>query len=296
MTISVITPFYIGNKYIKRLTNIIDLNSKQLHMIFPDVSVEYIIVNDSPECEVRLEMDIQRDCIIKIINHKINYGIQKARITGLENSIGDFVTFLDQDDKLEDSYLLSQYMAIGEANMVIANGIQEYCDHNKIFYRNKLHFLCAQNLNCYLNIRNQIMSPGQCLIRRDSIPDEWLSHIIQVNGADDLFLWILMLSKNNKVAINQKILYTHVLTNSNLSDDLNKMDKSIEEVVTYLNSIEYVEKKTVIKLLRCKNYKKKFRSSKIFMKFIISIKNFDLAFGYFVFYLKALNVKYSVER
>ena len=56
------------------------------------------------------------------------------------------------------------------------------------------------NLTFYLKSHNIIKSPGQCLIKRQCIPVEWQRYIMKTNGADDLFLWILLLEKSYKFA------------------------------------------------------------------------------------------------
>lgn len=55
-TVSVITAFYYGNKYIDQLLESIQLNYMQC--IKDDIQVSSIIVNDSPDCKVNLREKI----------------------------------------------------------------------------------------------------------------------------------------------------------------------------------------------------------------------------------------------
>ena len=48
--ISIITPFYKGNKYIPILLDMLTINMK--NMDDSSVQVEYIFINDSPEVEI----------------------------------------------------------------------------------------------------------------------------------------------------------------------------------------------------------------------------------------------------
>ncbi len=60
--------------------------------------------------------------------------------------------------------------------------------------------VCKKNaltLNAYIFGHNRIVSPGHCMIKKTSIPIEWKQNIMEVNGSDDLFLWILMFSKGS---------------------------------------------------------------------------------------------------
>ena len=58
------------------------------------------------------------------------------------------------------------------------------------------------------------------------------------NGADDLFLWLLMLSRGAKITINPERVYTHVDTGRNVSADKLAMLRSDENVVRQLRSCE----------------------------------------------------------
>jgi len=60
-------------------------------------SLEIIIVNDDPETD--LDNITELDDKIKLINHKENRGAPAARNTGIKNSSGKYIAFLDDDDK-----------------------------------------------------------------------------------------------------------------------------------------------------------------------------------------------------
>jgi glycosyltransferase involved in cell wall biosynthesis len=60
-----------------------------------------------------------------ILNHKIIQthvlGVSNARNIGIENSIGDFICFIDDDDMISDNYLLSLHNNIYDNSVVISN-------------------------------------------------------------------------------------------------------------------------------------------------------------------------------
>jgi len=74
--------------------------------------------------------------------------------------------------------------------------------------------------------------------------------VLEVNGADDLFLWILMLLENKKFVINSKVVYVHRYTGNNVSSDECKMARSSLGLVEFLNEIPYVEDKLVKDFIR----------------------------------------------
>ena len=100
--ISVIVPVYNSEKYIERCINSIT------HQTYRNL--EIIIVNDGSTDKTldickKLQYDDYR---IKIINQE-NKGVSNARNTGIENSIGKYVAFVDSDDYIEpDMYEIMQ--------------------------------------------------------------------------------------------------------------------------------------------------------------------------------------------
>lgn len=84
MTLSVIIPYYMGEKYIQRAINSCN---------YPNV--EIIIVDDcSPE-----PFNYEGDKLVKTIHLAVNVGQGMARDAGLDAALGEWVTFLDQDDE-----------------------------------------------------------------------------------------------------------------------------------------------------------------------------------------------------
>ena len=126
-----------------------------------------------------------------------NLGIHKSRVNGINLAHGDYILLLDQDDSITDDYLKEQLNAIESADISVCNGYKELEQKKKIIYRDRIKFSLVKNPEIYLKAANQIVSPGQCLIKKSSIPTEWLNYTLQVNGSDDLFLWLLCLAQNN---------------------------------------------------------------------------------------------------
>jgi len=60
-------------------------------------NLEIIVVNDDPETD--LDRITVLDDRIKLINHEKNRGAPAARNTGIKNSTGEYIAFLDDDDE-----------------------------------------------------------------------------------------------------------------------------------------------------------------------------------------------------
>ena len=92
--VSIIIPIYNVEKY---LAECLDSCLNQTHH-----DIEIVCVNDqSPDnCAEILEKYSKKDSRIKVVNHEENMGLAPARNTGILNSTGDYLIFLDSDDML----------------------------------------------------------------------------------------------------------------------------------------------------------------------------------------------------
>ena len=86
-------------------------------------NTEIIIIDDGIE-------DESKNIILSLNNNKIKYdktkniGCALARLKGIKNSNGEFITFLDDDDEWDENYLINQLKIFNEnpsLNMVICN-------------------------------------------------------------------------------------------------------------------------------------------------------------------------------
>lgn len=197
---------------------------------------EVIIVNDSPNEEIFIpqgfaEMDI------RIIANEKNMGIQKTRINGLKYAHGEWILFLDQDDELVCDGFLKQISLASNNEVVIGNGFYHLGEQNKVIFQSYKEMRYLIQLSRFIKIRNLIPSPGECLIKKDRIPKEWVENPLKKNGADDWLLWILLFKSQVRVGCNPEVVYIHNDTNGkNLSGDLDKMKISACEMYELLES------------------------------------------------------------
>ena len=276
--ISVITPFYNGNKYMKQLFSILEDNYKTLKTDFPNSEMELVIVNDSPEITVDLNF-INVKFEYRVVTHECNLGIQQARVTGVDNCKGDYILFLDQDDVLFENAIAKQFeLLINEnSDMVICNAYMESADGKRdLLYKKRTDFNRLHDLKFFLKSHNVIKSPGQCLIKKTMVPTEWKKYIMKKNGSDDLFLWILMFEKKCKITVNKEPLYIHKYTGENLSDSEEKMSISSLEIVDFLKKIDYVP------LKKSREISLELKTENLPQKMMTIFKNIDL-FTYLVF-------------
>lgn len=101
--VSVLVPVYGVEEYIERCArSLMEQTYEHCEFVFvddcsPDNSVEILqsIIDKYPKHKNQ----------VKIIHHKNNKGLGGARLTGIRNSAGNFITFVDSDDWVESDYV-----------------------------------------------------------------------------------------------------------------------------------------------------------------------------------------------
>ena len=96
MLISVIVPVYNTEKYLKKcLDSIINQTYKEL---------EIILIDDGSTdgSEKICDEYAKKDNRVRVI-HKVNEGVSIARINGVEQATGEYITFVDSDDYISNN-------------------------------------------------------------------------------------------------------------------------------------------------------------------------------------------------
>lgn len=239
-TISIIIPLYHGKYFVNSITRNVE-EFKEIVKKY-GYKVELICVNDKPKDILKFKL--QESIKFKLINNKTNIGIQRSRIKGLKEAQGDYIIFLDQDDKIIARNYLSQLNKIKYADVVVGNLYIDVNNKKKKLYKTKKSLEYAIKEKTLLSYENTIISPGQCLIRKKAIPKQWCHNILKINGADDFLLWLLLYNNKARFVINDNLVYYHRTTKlGNLSSDKVNMYNSDRELVQVLRKIGYPEKK-----------------------------------------------------
>lgn len=210
--ISVVVPVYNGEKY---LDNTIKALLQQ-----PFKDIELILVNDGSTDSSRSICEYYQllDERIVVIN-KENEGISVSRNYGLKIARGEYISFIDQDDIVNENIYLTLSQAIGNSDMCIAGKIMHLIDNNEkdintveyTFVKKVLSdkddiFSLAINSKrdtCALHLWN-------CLYKKRIIEE----NNIQFNenlrfGHEDTLFNIQYLAMCNSVAITDKVVYEY---------------------------------------------------------------------------------------
>lgn len=223
--VSVIVPLYHGKKYLDHILDQVEQCTRNAGHI----AVELILYNDCPEEKIYVHGG-NYSCHIEVFNPGRNCGIHGARVQGLDKATGNYVLFLDQDDRIDPAYFRKQLDCIGGSDAVVCRAIH----NNRFHYTNTHVFEEVISKDFMLKKWCPIVSPGQVLIKKTSIPEIWKKNIIKNNGADDYFLWLLMAGEGKIFALNQEVLFEHVVSGGNTSENTNEMMDSECEMIEIL--------------------------------------------------------------
>lgn len=126
--ITVIIPVYNVEKYIgKCLESVLNQTYK---------NIEVIIIDDGTKDNSGIICDdyAKKDLRIKVIHQK-NQGLSGARNTGLKTAIGDYITFLDSDDFIDEKMLEEMLLALKKNNADIVECGTIYCNEDETYIR-----------------------------------------------------------------------------------------------------------------------------------------------------------------
>ena len=111
-TISVIVPIYNAEKY---LAKCIESLIHQSH-----TALQIILVNDgsSDQCLAIAKEYAKTDTRIEVYSHPTNQGQSAARNLGLQHATGEFISFVDADDYVDNDFYAYMLHHIGDLDCV----------------------------------------------------------------------------------------------------------------------------------------------------------------------------------
>lgn len=276
MDISIIIPYYKGKKYLDRIER--NLKEYIFNIDFKHrVSFEIIMINDSPSEPLELTEWMKSN--IRLINNEVNKGIHYSRVEGLKAAHGKYIQFMDQDDSINFKELEISFLKMNKLNIdvIINNGKFEFFDGTSAeIYTTSSYKKSVVIESNYLNIRDLIISPGQCLIKKSSIPEAWQNNIMHVSGTDDYLLWLLMFNENRLFKFCDNVVYIHKNSGENLSLDIENWKESLDDLEYNLSIDPNYPANKIRRLHRVNLYKLALANDNRTTKIIESMKNIDL--------------------
>ena len=245
--ISVIITLYNDEKYISScLQSVITQSYKD---------IEIIIVNDgSTDNSLDIVKKIaEDDKRIKIINRK-NGGRSAARNTGINNSIGEFLMFVDADDELEKDAIEKLYTAINKDNSDVSVGAATviYDIHSELKNNDKWYF-SIRYCGVY-NITDKLIDDIHCsawgkIFRKSIIEQCKLRFPNKLNYEDSYWHWAYLTSCSKISCIKDNVYKYYRRKNSIMSLTFeNKENTAIQHVYIVEKICEFWKKNNKFEL------------------------------------------------
>lgn len=219
-------------------------------------NIEVIVVDDNDEdSEYRKETEEFMDKYADIdklvyLKHKKNKNGAAARNTGIKNSKGEYISFLDDDDEYLPSKLMLQVNKISKHS---SDYIAVYCGHINVYPNENNNFISTPHLKG--NIYKELLT-GKCpsstslfMVKKEEL--------VKVNGFDeklqsfqDYDLWLRLFKDKKTDYVEEPLVkFYHHLNNRVSRDIVNRLsglnyiiNKWEEEINKYSNVKEFENK------------------------------------------------------
>ena len=225
MLVSIIVPVYNTDKYLKRC---IDSILSQKYTDF-----ELLLIDDGSTdrsgaiCDEYAKMDSR----IRVF-HKVNGGVSSARNLGLEHAQGEWVAFVDSDDRVSAFYLYNLLYHCCNVDLVISYAEFVYSDNTsrKENYNSRI---ISDNYDVLFveNDLNWHTSPWSKLFKKKLCNDLRFIEGMHI-GEDLVFLYSYMLRCKNIFVSNDTDYFYYTENQATLTKRVNPLN---EEMLAYDN-------------------------------------------------------------
>ena len=231
-TISVIVPVYNAEKYLPRCIESV------LAQTFVDW--EMLLIDDGSTDASGSICDeyAAKDERIRVF-HKENGGVSSARNLGLDNAQGEWITFVDSDDYIEENYLksfegnLDADLVVGNIQMIRKQEVEEVGSHISPGYYNDIK---SEVANCLTNLC--FLAPWGKMFRRTLVLGLHFDESMCISEDTKYVFSFISRSRSLRVLANSAIkncLYVYIVPSQ--STDA-KYQISVESSVHHLLSLE----------------------------------------------------------
>lgn len=203
--ISVVIPAYNAEKFIKRaLMSVINQTYKELEIIVVDdgsTDNTLLICKNMAEIDKRV-----------IVYHKKNEGVTKARDYGISKATGDYLTFIDSDDTIEQNMYEILYNNLKDYDADISHcGYKVIKPNNEINYFYNSQTIKVQNHNDGIIdlITGKLIGPGLWtkLFKKSLFEDIEYDKSMRIN--EDYVINLLVFKKAKKSVFCDYPLYNY---------------------------------------------------------------------------------------
>ncbi|XWN36507.1 MAG: glycosyltransferase [Balneola sp.] len=247
--VSIITPVYNGEDFLDRSIKSV---LSQTHQNW-----ELLLIDDgSVDDSIRVIERYLSDERIKLLKNESNSGIPATRNKGIENSGGEYIALLDQDDEWFPDKLQKQVQIFNEQGNIyglIYSNLEVRYDNGDVTERKKeIEPAAAISENLELMLLRNLISSPTVLIKKEVLDEVGLFDNSIKWGGDDYDLWIRIAHKYKFFYIDEvlSIRYEHQQNYS--ADKKRMMFRTIELAEKYIR--EFGVNPDIKKRLRSNHY------------------------------------------
>lgn len=164
---------------------------------------EAIIINDCSTDNTNeiASAWVSRDFRIKLISHIANFGLAHARNTGINYANGDFIAFLDSDDKFSPLHLELFYSEFNNGFDIVFSSYSYFSKNDTILHTVKID----KKLTFDKILSGNIVPPVAVIFRHSLLSLTGLLDIsLTSTGTEDWDLWIRFHKIGTKLGIVEK--------------------------------------------------------------------------------------------
>lgn len=232
--LTIVIPYYLGEEYIiSNLDNIFHAYSTSKDTF----KIEIIVIIDSVEdkehiIDVLVDKYHMYEDYLRIVPNLSNIGVAESRNTGYNLAKYNWITFIDQDDNVENNYFKILIENLDESySYILLNGyFSTKTKKIPIFYINP-----QITLKKFFT-RNYIHTPGLVIFNKSKISNKklFIAYDKENYGTDDwaAYLEIYMHNKNLKYKFIRNKIFSYNIHENNYS---NNISESVKSSMTLLN-------------------------------------------------------------
>ena len=243
--ISVIVPIFNKEKYLRKCLESI------VNQTYPNL--EIILINDgsSDNSEHICNEFATNDNRIKVVSTE-NRGAARARNSGIKMAEGNFISFIDADDFIDQAYYETMLKIIENNNAEIAECEFKTVDENEDYMfpikNNEIRIMNREEALVELYGKDDKEHVKTVIVCNKLFRKELFDNIEYIPGRviDDETIIYKLINKSNKIAESYDTLYAYVQTsNSVMRKDfaMKRLDDSIDvydECIKYFENEPYI--------------------------------------------------------
>lgn len=233
--ISIIIPVYNVEKYLQKC---VDSVKNQVYR-----NIEIILVNDgsTDKCMEICEKLKKEDKRIKVINKK-NGGLSDARNVGINNAIGNYISFIDSDDYVDENYisLLYNSLLLYDADMSIAS-------HRVIYEKNCIDKSTGLKFeaNAETILEKMLYDDGIDLSAWGKLYKKELFNDVRFPKGrlfEDSATTYKLIDKSSRIAVCSNPIYNYVIRRNSISNE-KFSEKKMDLIVSTKEMTDYIRKR-----------------------------------------------------